>query len=147
MLTLFLATACAGLFCGAAIYVNLVEHPARMSCGTELAVREFTPSYKRGAIMQASLAVAGCVLGLVAAWQSSDQTVAIGAVLLGSVVPYTLVVIFPTNKKLLDPALDARSASAAELLARWNALHAVRSLLSAVAFALMVWRTASHGLH
>src|SRR2546425_8941666 len=36
-----LATVCAGLFSGAAIYVNLVEHPARLSCGTELAVKEF----------------------------------------------------------------------------------------------------------
>jgi len=35
-----LATVCAGLFSGAAIYVNLVEHPARLSCGTELAVKE-----------------------------------------------------------------------------------------------------------
>jgi hypothetical protein len=30
---LILSTACAGLFCGAALYANLVEHPARMSCG------------------------------------------------------------------------------------------------------------------
>src|SRR2546426_7484684 len=74
-----LATVCAGLFSGAAIYVNLVEHPARLSCGTELAVKEFGPSYRRGTVMQASLALAGCALG-VAAWaRNTDRAVLIAA--------------------------------------------------------------------
>jgi hypothetical protein len=41
------ATFSAGLFAGAAMYVTLVEHPARLECGTELAVTEFGPSYRR----------------------------------------------------------------------------------------------------
>ena len=38
-------------------YITLVEHPARMQCGTLLAATEFGPSYKRAAVMQAALAV------------------------------------------------------------------------------------------
>ena len=91
------ATLCAGLFAGAAIYVNAVEHPARLSCGTDLALREFEPSYRRATVMQASLAIAGCVIGLWSAWVASDVWLASGAILLGSVVPFTLVVILPTN--------------------------------------------------
>ena len=45
------------LFAGAALYVSLVEHPARLSCGTELAATEFGPSYKRATVMQVALAV------------------------------------------------------------------------------------------
>src|SRR5438477_5971848 len=50
----FLALCSCGLFAGAALYVNLVEHPARMSCGIAVALAEFRPSYKRATIMQAS---------------------------------------------------------------------------------------------
>jgi len=140
MLALFFATLCAGLFCGAAVYINLVEHPARIACGTDVAVRQFAPSYKRATVMQVSLAVAGLILGLAGAWRLRDPLAALGAILLASVAPFTLIVIFPTNKQLLDPALDVRSAAA--LLRRWNKLHAVRSILSAAGFALMLWRLA-----
>ena len=136
------AALCAGLFAGAAIYINAVEHPARLACGTELAVREFAPSYHRATVMQASLAVVGCVTGLWSAWVMADGWVAAGALSLGAVVPFTLVVILPTNKQLLDPALDPRSEKAADLLARWGRLHAARSAMSSVAFVLFLARFA-----
>jgi hypothetical protein len=61
MILVLMAMLCAGLFAGAAIYISLVEHPARLECGIELAVAEFGPSYRRAAVMQASLAAVGCV--------------------------------------------------------------------------------------
>jgi hypothetical protein len=67
-----LATLCAGLFSGASIYINLVEHPARMSCGTVAAIAEWAPSYKRATVMQASLAALG-FLNAFAAWLSLDK--------------------------------------------------------------------------
>ena len=142
MWLLIVAALCAGLFAGAAIYVSAVEHPARMSCGTELALRQFAPSYRRATVMQASLAVVGCVTGLLAAWVRADFWLALGAILLGAVVPFTLIVIFPTNHQLLDPALDPRGTRAADLLVRWGHLHAARSVLSGVAFVLLLARLA-----
>jgi len=136
------ATLCAGLFAGAAIYINAVEHPARLSCGTELALREFAPSYRRATVMQASLAVAGCVAGLWSAWVVSDAWLAVAAILLGAVVPFTLVVILPTNNRLLDPSLNREGTRAAELLVRWGRLHAVRSVLSSIAFVVFLMRLA-----
>lgn len=137
---LIVATLSAGLFSGAAIYINAVEHPARLSCGTELAVQEFAPSYRRATVMQASLAVTGCLTGLWSAWVTRDGWIALGAILLGLVVPFTLMVILPTNNQLLDPTLDARSDRARLLLIRWGRLHAVRSVLSTAAFVLFVLR-------
>jgi len=140
MWLLIVATLCAGLFAGAAIYINTVEHPARLSCGTELAVREFAPSYHRATVMQVSLALSGCVTGLWSAWLREDAWLAMGAILLGAVVPFTLTAIFPTNKQLLDPALDPHSQRAMDLLVRWGRLHAVRSVLSGIAFVLFLQR-------
>ena len=134
------ATLCAGLFAGAAVYVNAVEHPARLSCGVDVALREFAPSYRRATVMQASLAIVGCVMGLWAAWVHGDVWLASGAVLLGSVVPFTLVIMWPTNRQLVDPALDPSSQRARQLLIRWGRLHAVRSALSCAAFLILLLR-------
>ena len=142
MWILIVATLCAGLFAGAAIYVNAVEHPARLSCGTELALREFAPSYRRGTVTQATLATVGFVAGVWSAWVRGDVWLALGAVLLGAVVPFTLVVILPTNDRLLDPDLDPRGKTARELLVRWGRLHATRSILSSAAFVLFLMRLA-----
>ena len=40
------------------------------------------------------------------------------------VVPLTLVVILPTNKRLESQELDPRSEEAGRLLPRWGRLHA-----------------------
>src|SRR4029453_562333 len=101
MIFAVLATLCAGLFSGAAIYVSLVEHPARLACGPRIAVAEFRPSYHRAAIMQAFLAVAGCAAGIAGWAQNGSGWVLAGALLLGSLVPFTLLVIWSTNKRLL----------------------------------------------
>ena len=65
-----IATLCAALFTGAAIYINLVEHPARMSLGTATALAEWKPSYRRATLMQAPLAIAGLAAAL-GAWPSA----------------------------------------------------------------------------
>ena len=126
-----------GLFAGAAVYVTLVEHPARLECGIALALAEFRPSYRRGAVMQASLAALGGVAALVAWLKAGHLSVLIAGLLLGGMIPFTLIVILPTNKRLLAPDLDSGRAEAMAQLARWGRLHAVRSLAGAVAFLIL----------
>ncbi len=140
-----LATLCAGLFAGAAIYITFVEHPARLECGTQLAATEFGPSYRRATLMQASLAAVGLVAAFVAWVQGRSLAVLIGGLLLGVIIPFTLLVILPTNKRLLDSGLDRSSTEAAALLARWGQLHAVRSVASALAFGRLVCHLAGRG--
>ncbi len=127
------------LFTGAAVYVNLVEHPARIECGVELAATEFPPSYRRGTVMQVTL-VAVCLLSSIAAWLAGATFWwVVAGVLQVSVIPFTLIAILPTNKQLLSPTLDKRSAEAGQLLARWGKLHAVRSVVSALALLLFLY--------
>ena len=134
----FIAVLACGLFAGAAVYVSLVEHPARMECGIEIATAEFPPSYHRGTIMQVTLAALG-LLSSIAAWLfGATFWWLIAGILLGSVIPFTLLVILPTNKQLLSPTLDGRSAQTEQLLARSGTLHAVRSVLSGTALLLFL---------
>jgi hypothetical protein len=138
----FIAVLACSLFTGAAVYLSLVEHPARLECGVELAATEFAPSYRRATVMQVSLATVGLVSSI-AAWLAgaSFSWVVVGG-LLGSVIPFTLIVILPTNRKLLNPALDKRSTETERLLSRWGALHAIRSVLSGLALLLScTWRS------
>ena len=135
----FVAVLSCALFAGAAVYITFVEHPARMQCGAEIAATEFAPSYRRATVMQATCAAVG-LLSSIGAWLAGATFWwVVAGVLLGAVMPFTLIVILPTNKRLLNPTLDRRSIEAECLLARWGALHAVRSALSTVALLLFLY--------
>ena len=137
-LVMLLATVAAGLFAGAALYVTLAEHPGRMECGPAVAIQEFGPSYRRAAMMQVLLAVVGSAAGGTASAQRAGIGWLVGALLLGSLIPFTLLVIMPTNHRLLDATLDRDSPEAVELLTRWGRLHAIRTVVSVAVFVLFV---------
>jgi uncharacterized membrane protein len=134
----FVATLCCTIFAGAAVYINLVEHPARMGCDTKTAATVWAPSYKRATAMQAPLAVLSFVAG-VAAWLLGGGFMWLaGAVLIALVVPFTFIVIMPTNHQLLAPGRDLASAETRALLQKWGKLHTVRSALSLAASVIYV---------
>jgi uncharacterized membrane protein len=134
----FLATFCCTVFAGAAVYINLVEHPARMGCDTKLAATVWAPSYKLATMMQASLAIVSVIAGVVAWLLGGESMWLVGAVLIGLVVPFTFIFIMPTNNRLLEPGRDLASVETRGLLEKWGRLHAVRSALSLVASAIFL---------
>ena len=134
----FIATLSATLFCGAAVYINIAEHPARMGCETKIAATVWAPSYKRATVMQASLAILGLLFGI-AAWLAGGGFMwLVGALLIGSVVPFTFIAIMPTNHRLLEAGRDLGSSDTRAQLEKWRRLHAVRSILSLVASVIYV---------
>ena len=135
----FIAVLACGVFTGAALYISLVEHPARMECGIEIAATEFPPSYRRASVMQATLAALGLLSSVVAWLRGATFWWPAGGVVLSAVIPFTLIVIMPTNKQLLSQTLDRRSAQTEQLLARWGTLHAVRTVLSGAALLLFLY--------
>ena len=137
-LELVAVMACA-LFAGASIYINLVEHPARLSCGTEIAARQWAPSYKRATVMQVSLALLATAAGVARAVQGGGGIWFVASALIFSVIPFTAVVVLPTNTRLLAPGRDLASAETRKLLEQWGRLHAIRSILSLTAAVLFVW--------
>jgi Domain of unknown function (DUF1772) len=126
----FIAVLCCTLFAGAAIYISLVEHPARMACDTKTAATVWAPSYKRATVMQAPLAGLSFLAGI-GAWLFGGGILwLIGAVLIGLVIPFTFIGVMPTNHQLLASGRDLSSTETRSLLDKWGRLHAVRSALS-----------------
>ncbi len=127
------------LFTGASIYVSVVEHPARLSCGTVLAATVFGPSYRRASKMQASLALIAAIAGVITWWQSGLLLWLVAAVLIFLVIPFTLMVMMPINRLLSSTELDRAAESTGKLLHEWGRLHRVRSLLGSLASFVFLW--------
>lgn len=126
-------------FASAAIYVSTVEHPARMMLPSSAALTRWKPAYKRGAIMQASLAAIGSLAAFAAGYLIGDWRWWLGGAVLLANWPYTLVVIKPVNDRLLATAPESADETTRALLQRWSGLHAARTLLGSAAALIMIW--------
>jgi Domain of unknown function (DUF1772) len=124
-----LALVAAALFTGAAVYINVAEHRARMLLDDRSLLVQWKPAYARGTRMQVPLVLLGFVFGLAAWWPSGNGLWLLGALVMLAPLPWTLVAIMPTNHTLesLDPVGDV--AQSRPLLQRWGRLHGVRSAL------------------
>jgi hypothetical protein len=134
-----LALTIAAVFTGAAIYVNAAEQPARLQLDNRSLLAEWKLSYRRGYVMQASLAIVGGFFGLVAYLSTLDWRWLLGAIVLLANWPYTLFVIAPTNNRLMDTPPEVATAETRRMLERWGSLHAGRSALGLVATLVFLW--------
>jgi hypothetical protein len=130
----FLATLCSGMFAGAAGYVSLVEHWARLQAGPAVALAQFRAGFPRARAMQASLAVGGGIFALLAWLTGAGFSWLFVSLLLFGIVGFTLRRITPVYERLLDPGLTPETAEASDLLQRWWYLHHVRTVMGALAF-------------
>ena len=134
-----LALTIAAVFTGAAIYINIAEQPARLQLDNRSLLAEWKLAYKRGYIMQASLAIVGGLFGLVAFLSTLDWRWLLGAVVLLANWPYMIYVIMPTNRRLLDTPSEAATAETRRMLERWGTRHAGRSALGLAATLIFLW--------
>jgi hypothetical protein len=134
-----LALALAAAFTGAAIYINIAEQPARLGLDDRALLAEWKPAYRRGYMMQATIVIVGGLFGLAAYMFTLDWRWLLGAVVLLANWPYTIYVIMPTNRHLMDTLPDAVTVETRRMLERWGVLHAGRSALGLVATLIFLW--------
>jgi hypothetical protein len=139
MLAAHLATVVCAVFAGAAIYVNVAEQPARLALADGPLLAQWQASYPRAASMQASLAIVGGVLAVIAYFVLLDWRWLLAAILILANWPYTLIGIKPTNDALKSIQSVAAGTEARRLVERWGTLHAGRSALGAAATLACVW--------
>jgi hypothetical protein len=142
----FLAILSGALFSGAALYVNVAEHPARMRLEPRIAVLQWAPSYGRATWLQAPLAIISFISGALVYLLGGSLYWIVGAALVGSVVPYTFAIMMPINKQLLAAGQDSSGLHVRILLERWARLHAVRTALSLAGTVVYLWQLTVAGL-
>ena len=134
-----LALATAAIFTGAAIYVNVAEQPARLKLDTQALMTEWQPSYERGAMMQASLAIVSGALGIIAFFVTYDWRWLLGAAAILAPWPYTMFIIMPTNRVLKSTPPAQATDQTRGLVLQWGRLHMGRSALGLAAVAAYLW--------
>ena len=124
-------------FATVAVYIAVVEHPARLAGETGAALAQWRPSYARAAVMQVGLALAGVASAIAAFMAGRSVWVLVGGLVLALVVPFTVVVIMATNKQLQDARRDGNTPGTRHLLERWGHLHWVRTAISLMALGIL----------
>jgi Domain of unknown function (DUF1772) len=126
------------MFAGICVYVAVVEHPARLATDTATALAQWRPSYRRAAALQIVLATGGVLSAIGAFAAGQGYPVLIAGLVLLLVTPFTLIVIMPTNKQLLDPRRQGSTPGTQGLLDTWGSLHLVRTGIGLIALAILV---------
>jgi len=134
-----------GLFAGGSVYINIVEHNARMTLDTKACHKSWKESLDRGGKFQSRLAL---VTGLTAAGAyyckpSKSLTFLIGGCAMFAIFPYTLFVLMPAAIEPIyddyDKIVDRESEDfVRETVVKWNNYHRVRSVLSMGVFVAFV---------
>lgn len=134
-----LALATAAIFTGAALYVSVAEQPARLRLDTQALLTEWQPSYERGAIMQASLAIVSGLFGIATFLFTYDWRWLVGAAMILAPWPYTILIIMPTNRVLKATPPTQATEQTRGLVVQWGRLHWGRSGLGLLAVVAYLW--------
>ncbi len=137
MLAGLLAFAFAAAFTGAALYIALVEQPARLALDDTSMMREWAPSDRRGFALLGGLALAGAVAALAAFGQASDIRWLVGALIAATSWPYFYFIVVPINNRLLAQAQP--QANSRELVRDWGWLEWGLVVIGLAASAVFGW--------
>ena len=143
LLIAIIALVCSTLFTGAAGYISLVEHPARLELEDASLLAQWQPSYTKALPIQSGLAIAGGVAGIATWYFSGHLLWVFGSLMLLANWPFTLLAIMPTNRQLKALQPEQAGPASRTLLLSWGKLHNVRTLLGSASTLIFAWALAT----
>jgi Anthrone oxygenase len=120
-------------FTAAAFCVNVVEQPARLGLDEPALLAEWKVACRRGFALQAPLAFLGFALGTLVWYCTGQLLFFIGVLLMIANWPWTLLIMMPTNKKIMGTPLEEAGPETRDRIVKWNGLHATRTFLGCLA--------------
>jgi hypothetical protein len=128
----------AAMFTGAALYLNIVEQPARSALDDRALLSEWRISDRRGFALLATLALIAAVLALMAYFESQDVRWLVGALIVIASWPYTFFAIVPvTNRILALTPSDAEQLRAA--VRAWGLLEIGQTAIGVAGCLVFLW--------
>jgi hypothetical protein len=129
----------ASAFFGAALYVNIVEQPARLTLDARSIIREWVPSNRRGFVMLSVLVVISALSGYTEYARTGDVRWLIGATIILASWPYAYFVITPVNILLYGARRKAPASTIRELMREWGLLEWGQTAIGLAAACVFAW--------
>jgi hypothetical protein len=113
------AFATASSFLGAAIYVGLVEQPARLKLSGRAMIQEWRLSNRRGTLLLSVFAVVSAILAYIQFRSNGDVRWLIGGATILASWPYAYFVMVPVNVWLCNIPPERTLSRARKLMREW----------------------------
>jgi Anthrone oxygenase len=133
------AFAVAASFLGAAIYVGVVEQPARLALGSRAMLQEWTRSNRRGTLLLSIFAVVSAILATTQFRADGDVRWIIGGVTILATWPYAYFVMMPVNVWLCAIPPGRAVSAARKLMRDWGLLEWGHALIGLAAACVFAW--------
>jgi Domain of unknown function (DUF1772) len=134
-----LAFALVCAFVGVGLYISIVEQPARLTLSASEMVREWTPSNRRGFVLQSAIAIVAAVLAYGDYARTSDVRWIIGGTIMLASWPYAYFVMMPVNIELYALERDASASTLRELMRDWGLLEWGQTIIGLWAGGVLAW--------
>ena len=133
------AFAVAASFLGAAVYIGVVEQPARLALSGRAMIQEWKLSNRRATLMLSVFAVISAILAYIQFRADGDVRWIIGGVTILASWPYAYFVMMPVNVWLFAISPGGAVSPVRKLMRDWGLLEWGHALIGFAATCAFAW--------
>jgi hypothetical protein len=134
-----LAFAAASAFVGAALYINVVEQPARLGLDPRAMLDEWTRSNRRGLVMLSTVAIVSALPANAEFGRTGDVRLLLGGTIIAATWPYAYFVIAPVNVWLYAAPADVAPSIVHDIMREWGLAEWGHTAIGLAACCMLGW--------